>query len=168
MNCNIHPNKLASGTCSVCHQPFCEECLVNVDGNYYCKEHVAELLENKGKYTGEAGYNNHQNGYNPNAHANTSGSYHYQDQQGPGYGPHNTINNNFYGAPNFYPYKNKVIALLLAIFLGFGGIHRFYVGKIGTGLLWLFTGGFFGIGWFIDIVLIALGAFRDKYGYPLI
>ncbi len=64
--------------------------------------------------------------------------------------------------------KSKLVALLLAIFLGGFGIHRFYVGKIGTGLIWMFSAGLFGIGWLIDIILILLGGFRDKYGLPLV
>lgn len=42
----------------------------------------------------------------------------------------------------------------LGIFIGIGGLHRFYNGKIASGLLWLFTGGLFGIGQFIDLLLI--------------
>ena len=42
------------------------------------------------------------------------------------------------------------VAWILLTFLGFLGIHRFYLGKIGTGLLWLVTGGLFGIGWLYD------------------
>lgn len=56
------------------------------------------------------------------------------------------------------------LVLLLSIFLGCFGIHRFYVGKIGTGLLYLFTLGMFGIGAFLDILTIATGNFRDKNG----
>ena len=60
--------------------------------------------------------------------------------------------------------KNKITALLLCIFLGGLGIHRFYVGKIGTGIVWLLTGGVLGIGWLIDIIMIAVGKFKDKQG----
>ena len=63
--------------------------------------------------------------------------------------------------------KSKIVALLLCIFLGEFGIHKFYVGKVGMGILYLLTLGLFGIGWFIDIILIACGAFKDEVGLPL-
>jgi TM2 domain-containing membrane protein YozV len=61
-----------------------------------------------------------------------------------------------------YSPKSRMAALLLAIFLGEFGIHRFYVGKIGTGILYLCTGGLFGIGWIVDVIMIAVGSFTDQ------
>lgn len=50
--------------------------------------------------------------------------------------------------------KNKWVAFFLCLFLGTLGIHRFYEGKIGTGILWFLTCGLFFIGWFIDLIII--------------
>ncbi|MGN0818878.1 MAG: NINE protein [Christensenellaceae bacterium] len=50
--------------------------------------------------------------------------------------------------------KNKWVALILCFFFGCLGIHRFYEGKIGTGILWFLTLGLFGIGAFIDFFII--------------
>ena len=58
--------------------------------------------------------------------------------------------------------KSKVAAILLCLFLGALGVHRFYVGKIGTGILQLITLGGLGIWALIDLVLIICGKFTDK------
>lgn len=50
--------------------------------------------------------------------------------------------------------RNKWVAFLLCFFLGFLGAHKFYEGKAGMGILYLFTAGLFGIGWFIDLIVI--------------
>lgn len=63
--------------------------------------------------------------------------------------------------------KSKLVTLLLCWFFGSLGIHRFYVGKVGTGLLYLFTGGFFGIGVFIDLIKLLCNTFTDKNMIPL-
>ena len=63
--------------------------------------------------------------------------------------------------------KNKTVALLLCIFVGGLGIHRFYVGKIGTGVLWLLTAGCFGIGALVDLIMIACGTFTDSDRKPV-
>ena len=61
--------------------------------------------------------------------------------------------------------KSKAVVLPLCIFLGVLGVHRYYVGKIGTGVIWTLTAGFFGIGWIVDIFTVALGGFYDVNGY---
>jgi TM2 domain-containing membrane protein YozV len=64
--------------------------------------------------------------------------------------------------------KSAVTTLLLCIFLGSLGIHRFYVGKIKTGILMLLTGGGLGIWTLIDLVMIACCDFTDKNGKYLV
>ena len=61
----------------------------------------------------------------------------------------NNINGAYYGTP-----KNKWIALLLCIFLGFLGAHKFYEGKAIMGILYAFTIGLFGIGIILDIITL--------------
>lgn len=60
--------------------------------------------------------------------------------------------------------KNYAVMLVLVVVLGVVGGHRFYAGKVGTGILFLFTGGFFLIGWVIDIFTVSYGNFTDKTG----
>jgi TM2 domain-containing membrane protein YozV len=63
--------------------------------------------------------------------------------------------------------KGMVPAALLCFFLGAFGIHRFYVGKIGTGILMILTLGGLGIWTLIDFVMIIVGSFKDRDGLPL-
>ncbi|HEV8613437.1 MAG TPA: TM2 domain-containing protein [Gemmatimonadales bacterium] len=60
--------------------------------------------------------------------------------------------------------KSRAVALALCIPLGVFGAHRFYVGKIGTGLLQLCTLGGLGLWWLYDLITIASGEFRDADG----
>jgi TM2 domain-containing membrane protein YozV len=60
--------------------------------------------------------------------------------------------------------KSRLVALLLCFIFGVFGAHRFYVGKIGTGILMLVTFGGLGIWWLIDMILIIIGSFTDKAG----
>jgi TM2 domain-containing membrane protein YozV len=68
------------------------------------------------------------------------------------------------GAPNTTSPKRILPAALLCFFLGWLGLHRFYVGKWGTGLLQALTGGGFVVWMIYDLVLILFGGFKDKEG----
>ena len=63
--------------------------------------------------------------------------------------------------------KKMVVAALLCFFIGIIGVHRFYVGKVGTGILMIFTLGGLGIWLIIDFVMILTGSFKDKEGRDL-
>jgi len=58
--------------------------------------------------------------------------------------------------------KKRLLSTLLCFFFGVFGAHRFYAGKIGTGILWLCTIGFLGVGAFIDLIIILFGEFKDN------
>lgn len=57
-----------------------------------------------------------------------------------------------------------MVACINLFFVGVLGVHRFVVGKIGTGVLYLLTLGLFGIGVLVDLILIIAGMFTDKSG----
>ena len=59
--------------------------------------------------------------------------------------------------------KSRLATLLLLLLLGLG-LQRFYVGKWGTGILYLITLAGFGIWFVVDLVLILVGSFTDKQG----
>ena len=60
--------------------------------------------------------------------------------------------------------KDFITTLLICVFLGGLGVHRFFVDKMGTGVLMLVTLGGLGIWWIIDIILIVTGSFEDSEG----
>jgi TM2 domain-containing membrane protein YozV len=60
--------------------------------------------------------------------------------------------------------RSRLAALLLCFFLGVIGVHRFYVGKIGTGVAMIFTAGGLGIWVLIDFIMIIVGGFTDIDG----
>jgi TM2 domain-containing membrane protein YozV len=81
-------------------------------------------------------------------------------------------NDSIMESPHSYKQKKWTTTLLLSIFFGLLGIHRFYVGKIGTGILMIlvtfFTFGIGGVIWYIiDLVNICTGKFKDKQGYEI-
>ena len=63
--------------------------------------------------------------------------------------------------------KSFVATLVLCILVGSFGVHRFYVGKIGTGILMLLTIGGLSIWTLIDLIIIATQKFKDSNGLPI-
>ena len=145
MKCTNHPEVEAQGMCAYCGKPFCKDCLVEVKGRMYCKEDLGNVLdEAKNSSVSQPTINITNTNENINTNANS----------GIGFGPR----------------KSKTTALILCLvgFLGIAGLHRMYVGKVGSGILHLFTYGICGIGTVIDLISILSGGFRDSYGQPLV
>lgn len=141
--------------------PYCPKCGAEVNESAAfcpaCGNQIGQTANNSG---GPGGADQHYspsgqpiiNIYNTNANANVN----------------TNVNKNGYGGATCSPY-NKNMALILCIlgFLGLAGLHRFYVRKNGSGIIYIFTIGLFGIGTIIDLFLILSGGFRDSNGFPL-
>jgi TM2 domain-containing membrane protein YozV len=63
--------------------------------------------------------------------------------------------------------KSFLVAWLLSLLLGILGVDRFYLGKVGTGIIKLLTFGGLGIWYLIDLIMVLAGAMRDKNGLTL-
>ncbi len=66
----------------------------------------------------------------------------------------NNTNTNINAAMFGVRVRNKWVAFCLCLLLGYLGAHKFYEGRAGMGILYLFTFGLFGIGWFIDCIVL--------------
>lgn len=146
MNCTNHPEIEAQGMCAYCGKPFCKDCLVEVKGRMYCKSDLGNVIDDAKQAS-----NGQPNITITNANTNQ--------------------NTNFAGGFGFGgPRKSKMVALILCLLglFGLAGIHRMYVGKVGSGVLHFLTGGICYIGTIIDLISILSGGFRDSYGQPLV
>lgn len=63
--------------------------------------------------------------------------------------------------------KSRLLTTLLCYFFGIIGVHRFYLGKVGSGIAMIFTIGGLGIWALIDLIMIVCGEFKDKDGLPI-
>ena len=63
--------------------------------------------------------------------------------------------------------KSRLVVTLLSFFLGELGVHRFYLGKFGTGIAMPLTVGGLGIWALIDFIMAVCGAMKDKDGLPI-
>jgi len=63
--------------------------------------------------------------------------------------------------------SNWLTTLIVTLFLGYLGVHRFMNGKIGTGILMLVTAGGCGIWWLIDLIMVITEKFTDSNGNPI-
>ena len=148
MNCTNHPETEAQGMCAYCGKPFCKDCLVEVKGRMYCKGDLGNILdEAKQSANTQPTINITNSNESTNANVNAN------------------INGGMCG-----PRKSKTVALILCLlgFIGLGGLHRMYVGKVGSGIIYFLTCGLCFIGTIIDLISILSGGFRDSYGQPLV
>ena len=97
-----------------------------------------------------------------------------QQQYGqPQYGPQQQYGQPQYGFPGAQGLaqaepKDWTTTLLLCIFLGWLGVHRFYTGHIVIGIVQLLTAGGCGIWVLIDFIMILTDSYRDSNGFPLV
>jgi TM2 domain-containing membrane protein YozV len=157
MNCYIHSERQAIGTCVGCGKFICEECRTEVSNKNYCKSCVSEIInESKRKLENLEQSNRQQPMVFMNAGGASSSSSSSASSSG-----------GFNGS--LVPLKSKVAAGLLAIFLGGIGAHKFYLGKPIQGLIYLFLCWTFipGIIGFIEGIIYLTSnddSFARKYG----
>jgi hypothetical protein len=149
MNCSKHLQNEANGVCIYCGKFFCDDCLIEVKGKMYCKDDIGNVMDEAKLATANSVPNITINNTNESSNVGQS-----------------IITNTNTPFPLIISSKSKPVCILLCCmgFFGFSGLHRFYTGKIFTGILYFSTCGFFHIGTIIDIVKLFSGTFTDSSG----
>lgn len=163
MNCYVHPDKGAIGTCVGCGKFICSECCTEIKGKNYCKNCVNELVIEREKKIEKLEDSSKQQ---PMVFMNAGGG-----GGGSSSSSSSSSSSASAAAPSgrMVPIKSKVAAGLLAIFLGGIGAHKFYLGKPLMGLLYLlfFWTGIPAIVGFIEGIIYLTKSdadFAAKYG----
>lgn len=154
MKCYVHTEIDAVGTCVACGKFICSECNTEISGKNHCKSCVSKVVEESQRKIEKLEDGKQQA---PMVFMNAGGASSSSSSSSSGH-PQALI-----------PLKNKIVAAILAIFFGSFGIHKFYLGKIGQGLLYLvfcWTGipGLLGIIEGIIYLLTSEHSFALKYG----
>jgi TM2 domain-containing membrane protein YozV len=118
MKCTNHPERDASGTCVFCGKLFCLDCLIDVKGRLYCKNDIGNVIDHEKE-------KNKQQNQGPMVFMNAGGG-------GGGSSSSSSVNGIKSGGT-----KSKVVAGILALFLGGIGIHKFYLGKPVQGIIYI-------------------------------
>lgn len=160
MQCKNHPASQVAGACVYCGNFYCADCLIDVKGKMYCKDDIGNVLDEtkenaKNSGSGPTVFMNAGGGGGGSSSSSSSSSASAAESSGQHF--------------SNYQNRSKSTALIFCLlgFIGLCGLHRFYTGKSGTGLIWFFTLGIFGIGQIIDLISIITGGFRDNAGQPL-
>ena len=128
LNCYVHNEVEAVGTCVGCGKFICEKCNTELKGKNYCKKCIDELFEENQRKVEKL--EDKASAPQPMVFMNAGG--------GGGAASSSSTVSNGYGAPIGARYtKSKVVAGLLGILLGGIGAHKFYLGRWGMGLIYL-------------------------------
>lgn len=164
MNCAVHVENSAIGVCVGCGKFFCRECMQEIKGKYHCKKCTDELFEATSKKIETLESKQNQ----PMVFMNAGG----------GGGGSSSSSSSSSTASTAAPWpammkrynRSKVVAALLALFLGGFGVHKFYLGKMGLGLLylifcWTFIPGVIAFIEFIMYLVMSQDDFDRRYNY---
>lgn len=160
MYCSVHPENPAIGTCVGCGKFFCSECIQEIKGKNYCKKCTDELFDSTTKKIETLETKQSQ----PMVFMNAGG--------GGGGSSSSSAASSSAGNGGFIKRHNrsKTAAALLAFFLGGVGVHKFYLGKAGQGILylifcWTFIPSVIAFIEFIMYLVMSQDDFDRKYNY---